>query len=65
MGCLRDLYPFGGADKIDEAIDLKKQSFFPIFVRMSDQVENLAEYEKLCRDAPETVTKPQGSFICS
>ena len=51
MGCLRDLYPLAGADKIDEAIDLKKQSFFPIFVRMSDQVVGRAgEYEKLCRE---------------
>jgi len=40
-----------GADKIDEAIDLKKQSFIPVFVRMSDQVIGRAgEYEKLCRE---------------
>ena len=43
--------PLAGADKIDEAIDLKKQSFFPVFVRMSDQVVGRAgEYEKLCRE---------------
>ena len=43
--------PLAGANKIDEAIDLKKQSFFPIFVRMSDQVVGRAgEYEKLCRE---------------
>ncbi len=40
-----------GADKIDEAIDLKKQALFPVFVRMSDQVIGRAgEYEKLCRE---------------
>ena len=40
-----------GADKIDEAIDLKKESLFPVFVRMSDQVIGRAgEYEKLCRE---------------
>ena len=43
--------PLSGADKIDEAIDLKKESFFPVFVRMSDQVIGGAgEYEKLCRE---------------
>ncbi len=43
--------PLSGADKIDEAIDLKKESFFPVFVRMSDQVIRRAgEYEKLCRE---------------
>ena len=26
------------SDKIDEAIDLKQQSFVPVFIRMSDQV---------------------------
>ncbi len=43
--------PLSGADKIDEAIDLKKESFFPVFVRMSDQLVGRAgEYEKLCRE---------------
>ena len=43
--------PLAGADKIDEAIDLKNQSFVPVFVRMSDQVVGRAgEYEKLCRE---------------
>ena len=43
--------PLSGADKIDEAIDLKKESFIPVFVRMSDQVIGRAgEYEKLCRE---------------
>jgi len=41
--------PLSGADKIDEAIDLKKESFIPVFARMSDQVIGRAgEYEKLC-----------------
>jgi hypothetical protein len=39
------------SDKIDEAIDLKEQSFVPVFIRMSDQVIGRAgEYEKLCRE---------------
>ena len=39
------------SDKIDEAIDLKQQSFVPVFIRMSDQVIGRAgEYEKLCRE---------------
>lgn len=43
--------PLAGVDQIDDAIDLKKQSFFPVFVRMSDQViERAGEYEKLCRE---------------
>ena len=43
--------PLSGFDQIDEAIDLKKQSFIPVFVRMTDQVIGRAgEYEKLCRD---------------
>lgn len=43
--------PLSGIDQIDEAIDLKKQSFIPVFVRMSDQVIGRAgEYEKLCRE---------------
>ena len=43
--------PLAGAEKIDEAIDLKKQSFVPVFVRMSDQVVGRAgEYEKLYRE---------------
>ena len=43
--------PLSGADKVDEAIDLKKESFFPVFVRMSDQLVGRAgEYENLCRE---------------
>jgi len=39
------------SDKIDEAIDLKQQSFVSVFIRMSDQVIGRAgEYEKLCRE---------------
>ena len=54
--------PLAGADKIDEAIDLKKQSFFDL-CRMSDQVVGQAgEYEKLTESVWQTAgPKPQGS----